>query len=285
MLTKRPRIVVTGAASGIGRAVAEKLAQSSRLILTDINVEGLHAVAKQIEEQGGSVLHLPCDFAKEAQIRELVDTITSQEKLDGLVHAAGVGPSQATCEKILTINLLGTAILLEAMTGVTNPNAALVLISSQASYFAAEWLSSAALEILKNPLRQDFGERINKACEGHDLSLGTEAYGLAKMGVRVLAEEAAVRLGEQGIRVNTISPGIIDTPMVHHEAKHLEGMDAMTQITPLGRWGQPAEIAEAAAFLLSRAASFVTSADLLIDGGSTKPMLSLQRAMANTSSS
>jgi NAD(P)-dependent dehydrogenase (short-subunit alcohol dehydrogenase family) len=171
------------------------------------------------------------------------------------------------------------------MTGVTNPNAALVLISSQASYFAAEWLSSAALEILKNPLRDDFGERINKACEGHDLSLGTEAYGLAKMGVRVLAEEAAVRLGGQGIRVNTISPGIIDTPMVHHEAKHLEGMDAMTQITPLGRWGQPAEIAEAAAFLLSRAASFVTSADLLIDGGSTKPMLSLQRAMANTSSS
>ena len=54
--------------------------------------------------------------------------------------------------------------------------------------------------------------------------------------------------GGQGIRVNTISPGIIDTPMVHHEAKHLEGMDAMTQITPLGRWGQPAEIAEAAAF-------------------------------------
>jgi NAD(P)-dependent dehydrogenase (short-subunit alcohol dehydrogenase family) len=240
-------------------------------------------VAKQIEKQGGSVLHLPCDFAEEAQIRELVGTVTSQENVDGMVHAAGVGPSQATCEEILAINLMGTAILLETMTGVTNTNASLVLIASQASHFAAEWLSPAALEILKNPLCQDFGERIKKACEGHDLSLGTEAYALAKMGVRVLAEEAAVRLGGQGIRVNTISPGIIDTPMVHHEAKHLEGIDAMTQITPLGRWGQPEEIAEAAAFLLSHAASFVTSADLLVDGGSTKPMLSLQRAMVTTS--
>jgi len=72
---------------------------------------------------------------------------------------------------------------------------------------------------------------------------------------------------------------------VHHEAKHLEGMDLMTQITPLGRWGQPAEIAEAAAFLLSPAASFLTSADLLVDGGSTKPMLALQRAGAAASPS
>jgi len=285
MSTNRPRILVTGAASGIGRAVAEKLAHAYRLILTDINVDGLNAVAKQIEEQGGSVQHLPCDFAEEVQIRGLVGAVTSQEKLDGLVHAAGVGPSQATCEQIVTINLFGTATLLAAITGVTNSNASLVLISSQASYFAAEWLSSAALEILKDPLRADFGERISKACAGHDLSLGTEAYGLAKMGVRVLAEEAAVRLGGQGIRVNTISPGIIDTPMVHHEAKHLEGMDLMTQITPLGRWGQPAEIAEAAAFLLSPAASFLTSADLLVDGGSTKSMLALQRAMATSTSS
>lgn len=273
MVRELPRLLITGAASGIGRACALHLYSKYRLVLADVNEQALEKTAGEIREQGGTVEVLPTDFASEASINNAVEFITETGLLDGLIHAAGVGPNQASGDDIIRINLIGTAHLLNGLESRWAPNASLVLISSQASYFAQEWLSARALELLKNPLADDFSKLIEAECVGRDLAFGEDAYGVAKMGVRVLAEQAAIRLGSQNIRCNTISPGIIDTPMARHEAKHLEGMQAMTDITSLGRWGKPEEIAQVAEFLLSSSASFVTSADFLVDGGSTKPML------------
>jgi len=273
MVRELPRLLVTGAASGIGRACALHLYSQYRLILVDINEHALENTACEVREQGGVVEVLLTDFSSKTKINNLVDVVSETGLLDGLIHAAGVGPNQASGEDIIRINLIGTAYLLNSLESHFASNASLVLISSQASYFAQGWLSARALEHLKNPLAEGFSKSIEAECVGRDLSFGEDAYGVAKMGVRVLAEQAAIRLGSKNIRCNTISPGIIDTPMARHEAKHLEGMQAMTEITSLGRWGNPEEIAQVAEFLLSSSASFVTSADILVDGGSTKPML------------
>ena len=275
-----PRILITGAASGIGKACALFLSPRYRLILTDINAAGLEETALEIREHGGAVETFSVDFSCEGQIRELTASVSKAEPLDGLIHAAGVGPNQATGDDIIRINLLGTAHLLNGLEKQLTPGASLVLISSQASYFALKWLTARAIELLADPLAEDFGDLIQAECGGRQLSSGEDAYGVAKMGVRCLAEQTAVRLGSRNIRCNTISPGIIDTPMARHEAQHLDAMQIMTDITALGRWGQPEEIAQVAAFLLSGAASYVTSADFLVDGGSTKPMMALQAAQA-----
>ena len=273
MNRERPRLLITGAASGIGKACALHLYPKYRLVLADVNEHALDKTALEIHEQGGSVEVLLTDFSSAAEITNLVELVAETGLLDGLIHAAGVGPNQASGDDIIRINLIGTAHLLNGLESLFASNASLVLISSQASYFAQGWLSPRALKLLENPLTEDFSKLITAECVGRDLAFGEDAYGLAKMGVRVLAEQAAIRLGSQNIRCNTISPGIIDTPMARHEAKHLEGMQAMTDITSLGRWGKPEEIAHVAEFLLSGSASFVTSADFLVDGGSTKPML------------
>ncbi len=234
-------VLVTGAGSGIGAAVARSLAADGQVVIcADRDAEAAHAVCTEVGAAQAIALDVSDEDACEASVAELVAV---HGKIDGLVHCAGVWEpalaltaSEESFDRVVGINLVGT-FLLAAVVG--------------RSMIAAGTGGAMVLLASVNAVRADKGQSV---------------YAASKGGVLMLGQVLAMDWAEHGIRVNTIGPGIIDTPMV---ASVLHGGDAdrLLSRTPLGRAGQPSEIADAARFLLSPAASFITGAFLPVDGG------------------
>ena len=272
--------LVTGAASGLGKATAALLAARHTLVLCDVAREPLEAYCAELERGGARAHAVVCDVSKRDEVTRAVETAAGLGRIDAVFHAAGLGPSQVdNGERLYAVNLFGSAYLVETLTPVVGNGAAVVLVASQASYFATFMLPPEARAILEDPLAADFYSKLQALDGKHDPMAPEIAYGASKLGVRLLAEKTAARWGERNARINSLSPGIIDTPMSVLEAESKPAMQMITDMTPLKRWGRPAEIASAAGFLLSPESSFITGVDLLVDGGSTKAVEALMRQM------
>ncbi len=279
-----PIAIVTGAASGLGRATAELLAKEYALLLCDISEHALEDFRQVLTQSGVQVQAAICDVSKQDQVVQAVDAAADMGKIEAVFHAAGVSPTMADVGKpIYEINLLGTAYLLDALATHLQEGASVVLVSSMASYFSSVWTPDQLIEILRDPLADDFYECLQALDVAEDVMSPGIAYGLSKLGVRCLAEKTAQVWGPRNIRVNTISPGIIDTPMAAREAEKQPSMQMMKDVTPLQRVGKPREIAQAGRFLLSPDASFITGADLLVDGGSTRAIIEFMKSTPSTS--
>ena len=221
-----------------------------------------------MSDAGFKVSTTKVDVCSRASVEALVGKARSLGEIFGVIHAAGVSPSQASPETILKVDLYGTALVLEEFGKVIACGGAGVVIASQSGHrlppLATEQNAALATtpveELLKLPMLQP------------DLVKDSlHAYQLSKRGnsLRVMAE--AVRWGKRGARVNTISPGIIITPLANDELNGPRGVGyrRMIDLCPAGRAGTPDEVGTLGALLMGPAGAFITGSDFLMDGGVT----------------
>lgn len=246
-------LVITGAASGMGRACVESLRG-----LADVIV----AADLRAPEISGTV-PVACDVSDPAAVTALVAAVGELGPLRALVHAAGVSPTMGDARRMFEVDLVGTELILKAFEQLAVPASAAVCFSSSAAYQIAPYLTPDLQALVADPLAPSFLDDA-VAAVGNDSGF---AYGLAKVGVIRAAARAAVRWGPAGGRVNSVAPGLIDTPMGRQELEHQPAMQAMLAGTPLGRLGQATDVASAVAYLVSDGASFVSGIDVLVDGG------------------
>lgn len=245
--------VVTGAASGMGRACVERIrAIADVIVAADVDVpdiEGTFGVA--------------CDVSDPAAVAALADVVRAQGAFRALVHAAGISPTMGDARRVLDVDLVGTQLLLDAFEPLVEAGSAAVCFASSAAYQIGPYVTEEQEALLRDPIAPDFLDRA-VAAAGDDSGF---AYALAKVGVIRAAARAAARWGEKGGRVNSLSPGLIDTPMGRQEFEAQPVMQQMLDATPLGRFGDADEVAAVATFLVSDEASFVSGIDVLVDGG------------------
>ena len=245
--------VITGASSGMGRACVDRLQAVADVIV---------AVDRDAPDIDGTV-GIGCDVADRAAVVAVADRVQDLGSFRALVHAAGISPTMGDARRIIDVDLVGTQYLLDAFEPMVSTGSAAVCFSSSAAYAVASFLDPAMEGLLSDPLAEDFVDRAVELVGGDS----GFAYALAKVGVIRAAARAAVRWGPRGGRVNSIAPGLIDTPMGRQEFDRQPVMQDMLAQTPIQRLGGPDEVAAVAAFLVSDAASYVSGIDVLVDGG------------------
>jgi NAD(P)-dependent dehydrogenase (short-subunit alcohol dehydrogenase family) len=260
-------IVVIGSGL-IGQAIARRVGVGKHILLADMRQENASAAAEVLENAGYEVSVVTVDASSREAVHSLVETATGLGGVTGLIHAAGVSPTQASPETILKVDLYGTALVLEEFGNIIAPDGAGVVIASQSGHrlpaLTVEQNRALATtpteELLSLPFLQP-GEVIDSL----------HAYQLAKRGnsLRVMAE--AVRWGKRGARVNTISPGIIMTPLAKDElgGPRGAGYRRMIEGSAAGRAGTPDEVGTVGALLMGQDGTFITGSDILMDGGVT----------------
>ena len=260
-------IVVIGAGS-IGLAIARRVSAGKHILLADLRQENAEAAAKVLIEAGFEVSTATVDISSRESVHALVEKASAIGEVTGVIHAAGVSPTQASPATILKVDLYGTALVLEEFGNVIARGGAGVVIASQSGHrlgvLTAEQNKLLALtptdELLALPMLQP--DKITDPLH---------AYQISKRGnsLRVMAE--AVRWGKRGARVNTISPGIIMTPLAKDELTGPRGAGyrRMIELSAAGRVGTPDEVGTVGALLMGADGAFITGSDFLMDGGVT----------------
>lgn len=244
--------VITGGASGIGRATALAFArEGAKLMIADMNEDGGHQTVHMITEQGGEAAFVPVDVTQARAVEALISrTVEIYGRLDCAYNNAGISG-----------------------TGIAGTHRALT-----ADYPDERWYQVLAINLtgvwlcmkyeIAQMLKQGGGAIVNTASVAGLVGLtGNAAYVASKHGVVGLAKTAALEYAQQGIRVNCVCPGYIATPMTAQGMQDPERRARMIGSEPVGRMGQPEEVAEAVLWLCSDAASFVTGHTMTVDGG------------------
>jgi NAD(P)-dependent dehydrogenase (short-subunit alcohol dehydrogenase family) len=260
-------LVVVGAGS-IGQAIARRVGAGKRVLLASLDEQQAIAAARAFHDAGFDAVAIGVDVSSRESVQTLVDKAMSLGNITGLIHAAGVSPSQASIEAILRVDLYGTALVLDLFGDVIGHGGAGVVISSQSGHrlpaLTQEQDKALAVTPVEDLLKLDLVQPDQVRDTLH-------AYQLSKRGnsLRVMAE--AVRWGRRGARVNTISPGIIITPLANDELNGPRGAGyrRMIEGCPVGRAGTPDEVGNVGALLMGHDGAFITGSDFLMDGGVT----------------
>ena len=257
--------VVTGAGRGMGRACARRIVDTvDTLLLVDRDLAGLDDVAGELGARA-EVVPLAIDVGDRASVAQL-GAVGEHGDLRAIVHAAGVSPTMADWRTIVQVDLVGTALVVETLTPFVTTGTAAVCFASMAPHLMIDDGGAFADAALDDPLDPSMPDRLKDAV-GESIADPGVAYAWAKRGVQRLARRVAVTWGPLGGRICSISPGMIDTPQGRQEADAQPAMAVLLEHTPLGREGTADELAAVVAFLVSDAASFLTGADVLVDGG------------------
>jgi NAD(P)-dependent dehydrogenase (short-subunit alcohol dehydrogenase family) len=239
--------IVTGGGSGIGRATAELFArEGARITVADYKPDLGQQTVQSIQNAGGEALFVEVDVSNSTQVQRMVEaTLNAYGGIDILFNGAGIlrfGTVLTTDEKVwnqvMTINLTGTFLCCKA--------------------------------VLPHMIKRGGGSIINVSSStgAHDAAKNTVAYVTSKGGVALLTKAMAIDHAKDKVRVNALCPGPTDTPMLR-EVLSPQELEAFAATFPMGRLGQPEELAYAALFLASHESSFVTGALLAVDGGQT----------------
>ena len=233
-------ILITGAASGIGRAAAKQLLElGARVVMADKDLPGLEKAAREIDAEGKRSLQRQLDITSSSACDELcAEVVSCCGSMDHIIHCAGIYPQKMVADctddewrKLMSINVDGTFFLCRAAIPYLKQGSSIVLCASGA---------------------------------GHKGSRGHAAYATSKGAVLAFMRSLALELAP-AVRVNAVSPGIIATAMTNDLIAEQGG--SLLSSTPLGRYGDPTEVASAAVFLCSSMASFITGETILINGG------------------
>lgn len=261
-------VIVLFGAGSIGEAIVRRISAGRKLLVADYSESKLAAMKQHLTEAGFVVETIKADLSSRESIKQVVSKAQSLGNIMGLVDAAGVSPSQASPEQVLKVDLYGTSVLLEEFGKVMAPGGAGIVISSQSGHrlpaLSQENNQALAMtpteELLTLPILQP---NIIKD------SLAAYQYAKRTNVLRVAAE--SVKWQKRGARINTISPGIIMTPLAVDELSGPRGagykkmFDSMVTKRP----GTPDEIANLAELLMDRRGAFITGSDFLADGGIT----------------
>ncbi|WP_416979914.1 SDR family oxidoreductase [Streptomyces sp. T028] len=258
-------VVVVIGVGGMGQAIARRQGTGNKVLLADFNEETLAVAADLLSGQGHDIITQTVDVSSRSSVAALADMAAQLGSVAQLVHTAGLSPVQAPAAAVLKVDLLGTALVLEVFERVIAPGGSGLVISSMAGYMLPAPLSAEQEHALAHTPADDL---LDLPFTDPEVA-GQGAYGLAKYGNRLRVQAASAPWGERGARINSISPGVIATPMGQQELDGENGqmMRALIAASGSGRLGTPDDIAEAAAFLLGPGATFITGNDLLVDGG------------------
>jgi NAD(P)-dependent dehydrogenase (short-subunit alcohol dehydrogenase family) len=260
----KPVLVIIGS-GGMGAAIARRLGSGRTLLLADFDETRLESFSALLRGDGYDAVAQKVNVSDRASVAALADAAAALGPVTGVAHTAGVSPQQAPVSAILAVDLLGTAIVLEEFQRVIAEGGAGVVISSMGGHMGtyppelAQALANTPTdELLALPFLSP-----------ETLTNAGAAYSLAKKANQLRVTAAAPLWGDKGARINSISPGIISTPMGQLELAGPTGggMQAMLDASATKRLGTPEDIAHATEFLLDPGSSFITGTDLLVDGG------------------
>lgn len=259
--------VLVGAGS-IGQAIIRRVSAGKRVLVADLRRDNAEAAAKILSEAGFDVTTATVDVSSRASVEALVTKATDLGEVSGLIHAAGVSPSQASPETILKVDLYGTALVLQHFGNIIAHGGAGVVIASQSGHRLPPLSTEHSTALATTPVEELLALPMLAPAHVKD---SLHAYQISKRGnsLRVMAE--AVRWGKRGARLNTISPGIIITPLAKDELSgpRGEGYRRMLELSPAKRAGTPDEVGTVGALLMGPDGTFITGSDFLMDGGVT----------------
>lgn len=261
-------VVVVVGPGQIGQAIARRVGMGKQLLVADAREAHARAAADVLDNAGFEVEVATVDISSREAVEGLVQRASQLGPLTRLIQAAGVSPSQATPETVLKVDLYGTALLLEEFGKVIAPGGSGVVIASQSGHRLPPLSAEQNMALATAPVAELLDLPFLRPGEVKD---SLHAYQLAKRGnsLRVMAE--AVRWGRRAARVNTISPGIVMTPLAKDELSgpRREGYRRMIDGSPVGRAGTPDEVAAVTALLMGPEGGFISGSDFLMDGGVT----------------
>lgn len=260
---KKEMVLITGAAGGIGKVCAYAL-KDYQLIVTDYDEKLVQDTIEELSSKGYDVDGVACDITDQSSIDNLVNFTKEKGELKAMVNVAGVSGTVNNTKMVYDINLVASYHLVQSFKPLFKKEGVMVLFSSMMGHTipANENYDNA----LRNPHLEESFETVEPFVEGDADSM----YNFTKRGVLLLTKDFAKEYGEKGVRIVSVSPGVIMTEMAKKALEeHPEVMEQTLNMTPLNRYGQPEDIANAVKFLISDEAGFITGTDLLIDGGVT----------------
>lgn len=256
--------VVLGAGSGMGAAVARRLARSGRrLLLADLQLDRLEQLAAELS---ADVEVRRCDLTDRADLEALAE---ATGELGRLILTAGLSPTMAPGRRILEVDVVGPAQLVQIFEPQGGSGSVAVLLASMAGHMFPS--TEEVDRILDDPLADSFLDDL--AAAGVDVDEPGMAYGMAKRGLIRLVRRSAATWGARGARIVSVSPGIIDTPMGRQEMESQPVMGDIVAGSPLGRSIDADEVAAVVEFLASPQASAITGTDVLVDGGAVAQLM------------
>ena len=260
-------IVVIGPGQ-IGQAIARRVGVGKHVLLADMRQDNANAAAEVLGNAGYEVSVATVDASSRGAVHALVEKATGLGDVTGLIHAAGVSPTQASPATILKVDLYGTALVLEEFGSVIVRGGAGVVVASQSGHRLPALTVEQNKTLATTPVEELLSLPFLQPDKVTD---SLHAYQIAKRGnsLRVMAE--AVRWGKRGARLNAISPGIIMTPLAKDELTGPRGAGyrRMIEVSAAGRAGTPDEVGTVGGLLMGPDGGFITGSDFLIDGGVT----------------
>ncbi len=259
-------VTVVVGAGGIGQAIARRISGGRHILVANHSQESADAAANTLSGAGFEVTAMQVDVSDRELVLAVVRKAQELGPIKALVQAAGVSPSQAPIESILRVDLYGTALLLEEFGKVIVDGGSGIVISSQSGYrmpaLTADQDALLAAAPAEDLLALDFVKGVRDTLHAYQMSKRCNS-------LRVRGE--AINWAKRGARINSISPGIIVTPLAYDElhGERAEFYQAMLKAMPAGRAGTPDEVAALAAHIMGPEGGFITGSDFLIDGGAT----------------
>lgn len=258
-------VVVLLGAGAMGTAIVRRIAFGKKILLGDISEKNLERVANDFKTSGYDVETMTVDALDKASVETFAQKAAELGPVKVFIDTAGASPSQASPERIIDLDLIATAQAIEIFGKVMAEGGAGLIISSQTGYMMP-LAYETEMELVSTPL-----DKIKELPVIKDVAMANSgaAYMVAKRANHLHVQRAAATTwAERRARINTISPGIIVTPLAYDEFNASgEGYQRMIDTSPARRVGTPEEIGAVGAFLLGSEAGFITGTDLLIDGG------------------
>lgn len=260
--------VITGGAGGMGMALAKFEVKNRKVLLVDVSQERLEEAKAKFAQDGYDVEIMTCDISDRDNVKALAEKALSMGKIDAVFHTAGI--SNGPVETVMKVDCLGTYYMIEEFFKVLEKGSSLLTVSSLATHFLKYTATPEMIDLLDHPEAPDFQEKFCKISEdmGADThnGAGGMAYTLAKLFVWRYTRRNVMRFWSKEIRINTVTPGIISTPMALADK---EGSMEVSKYMAIRRFGTPEEMASVMHYLGSELAGDITGVDYAVDGGLT----------------
>ncbi|MBO5098122.1 MAG: SDR family NAD(P)-dependent oxidoreductase [Agathobacter sp.] len=258
--------VITGGGSGMGLAAAKCMPKDKIIVVTGRTMSKLENAVKELQELGYEAYAKTCDTSDRKQVRELAEYAASLGEIKNVINSAGLSPAMARPETLIRVNALGTVYINEEFSKLMHEGSVIVDVSSNSAYILPDFLANKKVFALADQNEDLFIKKIlglPSKLKGYQAS--GLAYGLSKKFVIWYAAKCAFEYGKKGIRVCSLSPGLIATDMGNLESE--EGGNLL-ETTAERRMGKPEELGFAIATVADERNGYLAGVDVLVDGGS-----------------